>query len=80
MQYHKYRTETFYHLSGNIKFTIGAKTILTRIFNDKAIKVRKNQLHRIENKSPIFDALILEIQRGVCRESDIIRIDDDYGR
>jgi mannose-1-phosphate guanylyltransferase len=80
LQYHKLRTELFYHLSGNIRFIIEERIILTTIFNNEAIKVKKKELHRIENMSHSDEAIILEIQKGICRENDIVRIDDDYGR
>lgn len=80
LQYHKQRTEEFYPLSDNIRFIIGKQNILTTIFNDNVIKVRKKKLHRIENVGHKDEAIILEIQKGICKENDIVRLDDDWNR
>lgn len=74
LQYHELRTEEFYYLIGNVA-----------IFKDdhnmiKSNKIKKNQVHRLENLDSKCIALILEIQHGICREEDIIRLEDDYGR
>ena len=43
------------------------------------VEIAKLEVHRITNEceTPL---VILELQTGNCREDDIIRIEDDYGR
>ena len=43
------------------------------------VNIGKLEVHRITNEAD--DPLIfVEVQTGECQESDIIRIEDDYGR
>jgi mannose-6-phosphate isomerase len=43
------------------------------------VQIPKYQTHRIENNQP-EDLVFIEVQLGDCKEDDIIRIQDDYGR
>jgi mannose-6-phosphate isomerase len=43
------------------------------------VQIPKYQTHRIENNLT-EDLVFIEVQLGECREDDIIRIQDDYGR
>lgn len=43
------------------------------------VQIPKYQTHRIENNLT-EDLVFIEVQLGDCREDDIIRIQDDYGR
>jgi len=43
------------------------------------IEVRKNDAHQIINTGD-EDIVIFEMQYGTCREEDIVRIEDKYGR
>lgn len=73
LQYHEYKTETIYVLSGKLKI----------IINDKDHVYEKNQFvtilplvkHRMEG---IEDSVYLE--SSTCELNDVIRIEDDYNR
>lgn len=43
------------------------------------VHIKKYQTHRIENNLDV-DLVFIEVQMGDCKEDDIIRIEDDYGR
>ena len=43
------------------------------------VQIPKYQTHRIENNLT-EDLVFIEVQLGDCKEDDIIRIEDDYGR
>ncbi len=77
-QFHAFRDENWLILKGKGKFTIGNKKIIGKPGDN--FYVHKKQIHRIENigKSKLT---IIEIQHGKkLSESDIIRLDDVYGR
>ena len=40
--------------------------------------IPKKQLHRL--RAGDSGVILIEVQRGICDEDDIIRIEDDYGR
>lgn len=50
-----------------------------RVGPGDAVRVGRRDVHRIANDggSPL---LILELQKGECREDDIERLEDDFGR
>ena len=41
-------------------------------------QIKKEDVHRLEGYSD--GVTFVEIQTGECREDDILRIEDDYGR
>jgi len=43
------------------------------------VHIEKGRMHRIRNTGDV-DLLIYEMQYGLCRESDIVRVMDDFGR
>lgn len=43
------------------------------------IEIGVGDIHRIENTGSV-DLVILELQFGECSETDIVRIEDDWGR
>ncbi len=76
LQKHKYRSETWYVLSGTGTAVVrGGKLPL---FHGVTVNVPKNVEHRIIAKT---DLKIVEIQFGsYLGEDDIERLEDDYGR
>ena len=44
------------------------------------IKINRGQVHRVLNYGHIQDLIIREFQYGTCKEDDIERLKDDYGR
>jgi mannose-6-phosphate isomerase-like protein (cupin superfamily) len=77
LQLHKDRKEDWVVVSGygtmqigDNKFDIGA---------GQHIHIGKYDVHRVQNGGSV-DLVIIEIQTGECREDDIVRIEDDYGR
>jgi mannose-1-phosphate guanylyltransferase len=77
LQKHLLREETWIVLRGKGKAVVGKNTI--DIEKDSVVFVKKKQIHRIINTGRT-QLVILELQQGVCKESDIIRIEDDFGR
>ena len=43
------------------------------------VEIGRFEVHRITNEGDA-PLVILELQTGDCREDDIFRVDDDYGR
>jgi mannose-1-phosphate guanylyltransferase/mannose-1-phosphate guanylyltransferase/mannose-6-phosphate isomerase len=76
LQYHNQRTEFWKVLSGTPEITIGESTIQAKKGAEFEIPSKKN--HRV--RSIDSDTEILEIAYGNFDESDIIRIEDKYGR
>lgn len=77
LQLHRYRNESWQILSGAGEMQVGS--YIWPVSAGSAVYIEKLQPHRItnENDEPL---VILEVQRGVCKENDILRIEDDYGR
>jgi len=75
LQYHKNRKEFWHVLEGSCIVTVGNKDI-------KAIKgdeftIEEGTHHRIEATE---DTSVLEVAFGDFNESDIVRLEDKYGR
>ncbi len=79
LQFHKFRSEFWYLLKGNATFVVDNQEIdINNIFGYWDM-IKKKQTHRLENNGRKV-ARILEIQKGKCKEDDIIRLEDNYGR
>jgi mannose-6-phosphate isomerase len=76
LQTHKNRSEFWYALDNSFKATVGNKTF-TMKKNDSVV-VKKGVKHRMTGLTK--KARILEISQGNFKESDIKRLEDDYGR
>ena len=77
-QYHKYKYEFLYLISGKIKVTLNNKTKVLRskkFIQNSKITIKPNEIHRIEG---IEDSIILEV--STPQLDDVIRLEDDYGR
>jgi len=44
------------------------------------IDIPRGMIHRAENLSDDKDFIFVEIQIGECKEEDIVRLEDSYGR
>jgi mannose-1-phosphate guanylyltransferase len=76
LQTHKQRAEFWKVLEGPVKVVIGSKTIKAKA-NDQFF-IKKGQKHRLGGyKKP---GSVLEISFGNFKESDIKRLEDDFGR
>ena len=78
LQYHKKRSEHWVVTKGTATITLNEKKF--KLKEKESIFVKLGEKHRIENKtSNLLE--IVEVQIGkVLDESDIVRIDDIYGR
>ncbi len=77
LQSHKLRRENWTLESGVLEVTRD-KEILT-LQPGQSIDIPLGAVHRMANRGT-EPAIVREIQRGVCREDDIIRYEDIYGR
>ena len=78
LQYHTKRSEHWYIVRGTGKFTLG--NTQTMISAGDSVDIPLGEKHRIENTGD-EDLIFVEVQTGESfEETDIIRIDDDYGR
>ena len=77
LQRHFKREESWIVISGRGTFELEGSE--HAIAEGDAVKVGITQTHRVKNRgeSPL---LILELQKGECREDDIERLADDYKR
>lgn len=77
LQYHSLRGEFWYVESGMGLIRIDS----VRRFIDPGFKIEipAGTVHRIENTCDDW-LVVHEMQYGVCREEDIIRLEDDYNR
>ena len=78
LQKHKLRHEYWYILEGNGLLTLNNKK--TKLNSHAIINIKKGDVHRIENLNKSKKLVILEVQKGVCKEEDIVRIEDDFNR
>ncbi len=76
LQYHNNREEFWKVLSGQPVVTIGEQKIKAKAGDE--FKIEKLQPHRLEAGEE--DVQVLEIAYGNFEESDIIRLEDKYGR
>ena len=76
LQYHEYREEHWTILKGIGSITQG--DIESTIRPGEYSYIPKGQIHRLHGGEN--GVTFVEVQRGVCDEEDIIRIEDDYGR
>ena len=75
LQYHEKRIERWQILKG--KGIIDVNFQKENVQKDNYIRIPMFVPHRVE---AIEDLTILEIQEGECDETDIVRLEDKYGR
>jgi len=78
LQYHEYKQETIYVLSGTLRITLGhngnyeEKLILE---TDQFATIQPNKVHRMYGET---DCTYLEC--STTELDDVVRLEDDYGR
>ena len=77
LQLHKYRNEWWKIITGEGEVQIGNS--VTQVKRGDSLVIDKFQVHRITNTGE-SNLVFVEVQTGICKEDDIIRIDDIYGR
>ncbi len=78
LQVHAHRDERLTVLQGAVEITAGDK--IYRLTESETLMIEKGTAHRIANVTGHVAELV-EVQTGVVLdESDIERLDDDYGR
>ena len=78
LQKHKHREEHWLVFEGNPEITLNKKIIIAKIGD--LIHIPKGAIHRINNKYK-KSVKIIEAQIGnILKESDIVRLEDIYGR
>jgi len=78
LQYHNYKKETIYILSGKLKIYSGdsIKNLSSKIYEaNEAITLSPGVVHRMEGEE---DCVYLEA--STPQMDDVVRIDDDYNR
>lgn len=78
LQQHKWRQEHWVVVEGCVTATVN--DVRTTLAVGDSIDIALGAVHRIENWGTV-PAIICETQLGArCEESDIVRVEDDYGR
>ncbi len=77
LQLHRHRSEWWKILEGSGVMQIGCEEF--NISKGDTVNIARLEVHRVSNNSE-QPLVFVEVQSGVCSESDIIRIEDDYGR
>ena len=77
LQSHNARREDWTVVSGTLEVTRDDDIIVLQA--GESIHIPQGAKHRMANRTDT-PTVVTEIQRGVCREDDIIRYDDIYGR
>ena len=77
LQLHTKREELWYIIEGAGKIQVGNHEYT--IEAGDRVTIHKYEVHRVKC-SGLIPLKIIEIQTGDCREDDIIRLEDDYGR
>ncbi len=76
LQYHEHREEHWTIIEGIGTITQGEVESIIRPGEYAYIPVK--QVHRLHGGND--GITFFEVQRGVCKENDIVRLKDDYGR
>ena len=76
LQYHGFREEHWIVVKGSGILTQGKKETVVNPGDNFYIPI--GGIHRLTGGKE--GVMFIEVQRGVCREDDIVRIEDDYGR
>lgn len=77
LQSHEFRREEWTVLEGVLEVTRDDAIIV--LHAGEQISIPQGAKHRMANRGNVT-AVVKEIQRGICREDDIIRYEDVYGR
>lgn len=78
LQRHRYRSEHWVVVSGEALVTNEGRE--TKIVPNESAYISAGAAHRLKNPGPT-DCVMIEVQVGsLCREDDIERLDDVYGR
>lgn len=77
LQSHQFRREHWTVTQGDLEVTRDDEIITLQ--SGQSIDIPCGAKHRMANRSN-QDTIVREIQRGICREDDIIRYEDIYGR
>lgn len=77
LQSHKLRREEWTVISGELEVTRNDEIL--NLTAGQSVDIPQGAVHRMANRGMV-DAVVKEIQRGVCREDDIERFEDIYGR
>lgn len=75
LQRHSHRDEEWLCLKGSARVQVGKRTFTMNVGDRTA--VHRNRLHRIYSEKGVE---LLEVSFGKFAESDIVRVEDDYGR
>lgn len=75
LQHHRWRSEIWHVLSGEVEVRLGAT--VRRCAAGDTLLVPRGRRHRI---AALSDACVLEVASGRVLERDIVRDEDDYGR
>ena len=76
LQYHEHREEHWVIVEGIGTITQGEIESIIR--PGEYAYIPKGSIHRLHGGDN--GITFIEVQRGICEEDDIIRIEDDYGR
>ncbi|MCX6765667.1 MAG: phosphomannose isomerase type II C-terminal cupin domain [Candidatus Moranbacteria bacterium] len=78
LQSHAQRSEQWNVVSGKGEFIIGDKKISVKV-GDCAY-VPQGEKHHMINSDNVKSLVVVEVDRGLFDEDDIVRYEDDYGR
>ena len=76
LQYHHHRDEHWTVVEGTGRALVNKKIFVLSDGDDVFVPLKA--VHRME-ASPT-GVTFIEVQRGICDEDDIVRLQDDYGR
>ena len=77
LQKHEHRTEAWTILEGSAVAKLNGSEFWLQ--TGESLTIPKGGVHRLSNRNE-YPLVVLEVQRGVCEELDIIRLEDDFGR
>lgn len=81
LQLHEKRNEFWYCLYGQGKATVDFPyPQFYNLFQGNCVEIPPETMHRLENTDEYRILVVLEVQKGVCDEEDIVRFEDEYGR
>lgn len=77
LQKHKLRDEVWTVVQGQASVTLDGEAHFLKV--GETLSIARGQVHRVGNFQH-RTLVIIEVQLGICREDDIERLEDRYGR
>lgn len=80
VQTHELRDEVWYIATEDVQYQMILENTRQSYFGKKRFDIPRTKIHSIKNLDDKSVLYIHEMQMGICKESDIVRLYDPYNR